>query len=115
MSYQVGSTCYDSPSAANQASVSSHAGSIVLVGGQSQVLSVVSVDSSSVTYGYTPLSGGALTSQTVALSPQPCNLLTAQDAVQISWMIAALWLAVYAITFVTNYLKNETFGASNDA
>lgn len=115
MSYQVGSTCYETALAANQASSSSLAGSIVLVGGQSQVLSVQAVSDSAITYGYTPLSGGALTSQTVAISPLPCNLLTAEDALAIGWQIGIVWLSVYAITFIASYLKRETFGVNDDA
>ena len=114
MSYQVGSTCYGTALAANQASVSSLAGTIVLMGGQSQVLSVQAVSDSAITYGYTPLGGGALSSQTVAITPLPCNLLTAEDAMSIGWQIAAVWLTVYAITFIANYLKRETFGVSDD-
>lgn len=115
MSYQVGSICYESLLAANQASVSGQAGSIVLIGGQSQVLSILSVDGSSVTYGFTPLEGGATTSQSVAIFPQPCNLLTAADGLEVAWMIGAAWLSVYALMFIANYLKRETFGVSDDA
>jgi hypothetical protein len=112
--FQVGSTCYQTAIAANTAAASAQSGSVVLIGGNSYILSVASVTDTTVTYDYSPLDGGATVSQTVALTPAPCGLMTADDAVTIGWLIAACWLSVYAITFLIGIAKSS-FGAQNDA
>lgn len=33
----------------------------------------------------------------VPFDPQPCGLIDWQDALQVSWLVAGVWLAVYAI------------------
>ena len=87
--YQVGATCYNTATAANFAAASAQSGSVVLIGGNSYILAVGAVTDTTVSYDYSPLAGGATVSQTVALSPAPCGLLTSEDAVTIGWAIAA--------------------------
>lgn len=112
--FQAGATCYGTAAAANAASASAQSGSVVLINGQSYVLSVSGVSDTTVTYDYSPLAGGAMVSQTVALTPPACGLLTTDDAVIIGWAIAACWLSVYAVTFLIGVAKSS-FGAQNDA
>lgn len=112
--FQAGATCYATPSAANAASASAQSGTVVQVSGNSYVLSVAGVTDTTVTYDYSPLSGGAMVSQTVALTPPPCGLLTSADAVVIGWSIAACWLSVYAVTFLIGVVRSS-FGSQNDA
>jgi len=100
MSYQVGSTCYSSALVANQAVAASIAGTVGTVGGQSVVISVQAVSDSSITYGYTPLAGGATASTVVALLPMPCGLLDTADGLLLGWAVAAAWLATAAVLFL---------------
>lgn len=113
--FQHGASCYESASTVNQLTGASQSGSVVVIGGQSYVLAVSGVTDTSITYDYAPASGGAHISQTIQISPPDCALLTASDALQIGWAIAVLWLTVYGITFIANYIKRETFGVNDDA
>lgn len=106
--FQVGSACYSTPTAALSATVSAQAGTVVVDGGVAKVLTVAAVGDSSVTYTLTPLSGGASTSAVVSITPQPCGLLTAADGLQLGWMVAGAWIAVYALLFITRAFRGET-------
>lgn len=111
--FQVGATCYETAAAANAASGSAQTGSVVLIGGQSYVVSFNASSDTSITYNYAPLSGGALVSQTVASSPPVCSLLTADDAIQATWLVGGVWLATYVVMFLIGVL-NAHFAPQND-
>lgn len=113
--FQHNATCYPLASTVNQLIGAGQAGSVVVIGGQSYVLAVSGVTDTSITYDYAPASGGAHVFQTVQISPPACQLVTAADALQVAWLIAGVWLAVYAITFISGYIKNDILGASHDS
>ena len=113
--YQYGNSCYQTPSAANQIAASAQSGTVVVIGGQSYVLAYSSVTDSTITYLYSPAAGGPTISQTITVIPPPCALLTAADAVDIGWLIAAAWIGVYAIKYLANHLQSEVDGIKNDA
>lgn len=112
--YQYGNSCYQTPSAANQIAASSQTGSVVVIGGQPYVLAASGVTDSTITYTYSPAAGGATIAQTVTVIPLPCVMLTAADAVDIGWLIAAAWIGVYAIKYLANHLQSEVNGINND-
>jgi hypothetical protein len=113
--FQVGASCYATSQAANEVSASAQAGSVVLIGGQSYALSVAEVTGTAVTYVYSPASGGATISQTVAMLPPTCGLLTAADASDIAWMIAVAWVAAFCIKFLARAVRNESDEVKYDA
>lgn len=112
--FQHGATCFDSAATVNQLIGAGNAGGVVRLGDKVYLTSVASFTDTSITYDFTPTDGSAHILQTLQTTPPPCGLLTGADALQIGWMIALVWLTVYAITFISGYIKNETFGASND-
>lgn len=105
--YQVGSACYSSAAAANSATASVQSGAVVSQSGTVRIVTVLSVNDSSITYSFTGLDGSVV-SQTVQHIPQPCGLLTAADGLQIGWLIVGAWLAVYAVMFIARALRGET-------
>lgn len=105
--FQVGSACYASAAAANSATASAQSGVVVSQSGTVRIVTVSAVDDSSITYTFTGLDGSAV-SQTVQHLPQPCGLLTAADGLQIGWLVAGSWLAVYAVMFIARALRGET-------
>ncbi|WP_157755032.1 hypothetical protein [Variovorax boronicumulans] len=100
MSYQVGSACYDTAAAAAAASASSQVGSFVRQGEVSYVVNASSVDGTSITYSLAPVGGGSPVVVTSPYAAQPCGLLTASDAVDLSWLVVAVWAAVWAVKFI---------------
>ena len=97
MSYQVGSTCYASASAALSAAASSQVGGVVVHGGVGYVVGVDAVASDSITYRLSPLSGGQAVQSVVTLTPQPCGLLQWQDGLTLGWSVAAAWIVTAAV------------------
>ncbi|MNL03975.1 hypothetical protein D3C87_1245290 [compost metagenome] len=106
MSFQVGSTCYDTEVAAAAASVSSQIGAFVQHGGTSHVVNASSVDGSSITYTLTPVGGGVPVTLVAPYTAQPCGLLTAGDAVEMSWLVVAVWAATWGIKFMATALHD---------
>lgn len=105
MSYQVGSACFESATQAVQSMAAAH----VPVTESEMVISVASTSDTAITFLYTPVGSGVppfSVVQNVVL--QPCNMLTASDAVNVGWIIGGLWLSIYVITFLIRYLRGET-------
>ncbi|WP_440531741.1 hypothetical protein [Variovorax sp. YR566] len=100
MSYQVGSICYDTAAAAAAASASSQIGSFVRQGEVSYVVNASSVDGASITYSLAPVGGGSPVVVTASYTAQPCGLITAGDAVNLSWMVVLVWAATWAVKFI---------------
>lgn len=111
--FQAGAVCYESAAAANAAVGSAQSGGVVPVSGASHVIVFQSATASSITYGYVPTDGGPTVSQTIAISPPACSLLTASDAFSLGWMLAAVWVSVYAITFLVRAVR-DFLGPQND-
>jgi len=92
VSFQVGQACYPTEASAASASASQAVGSIVSRGGDSYSVSVPSVSGTSITYTLTPLGGGSSITTVAPYTPQPCQMLSLGDGLQLGWMIAAAWL-----------------------
>ncbi len=115
MSYQVDSACYSTAIAAAQVSAAKSQGSIVQAGGESYMVSVSAVTSSSITYAFTPVASGSAFTVATAYSAQPCNMLGASDGMAMAWAIAAAWIGVYSIMFIARALRGETGGDYGNA
>ena len=112
--FQAGAICYETASAANAAVGSAQSGGVVPVSGQPHIIVFQSATSSSITYGYVPVDGGPTVTQTVAIVPPGCLLLTGSDAFDMGWMLAAVWVSVYAITFLVRAVR-DFLGPQNDS
>ncbi len=106
--FQAGNACYGSPASALSALASSQVGAVIVEGGTAKVIGVQSVTDTAITYTLTPLAGGATVVSTVSLQPQPCGLLTASDALSISWAIVAVWLVAWGLSFIARHITRET-------
>lgn len=106
--FQAGSACYSTPAAAISASVSNQTGTVVQNGGVSSVLTVSNITDNSVTYSLTPISGGPVVSTTVLVEPQPCSLLTASDAISLSWAIVLVWLVAWGLAMLARHVNNQS-------
>lgn len=104
--FQAGSACYHTAAAANAATASAQSGAVVTSSGTARIVTVTAVDDSSITYTFHGIDGSTV-AQTVSHVPQPCGLLTASDAVEVGWMIAGAWLAVYAVMFLARALWHD--------
>lgn len=113
MSWQVGSACYGSPLAANQAAASSQVGAVVSHGGSLYVTSVASVDANGVTYSFSPLTGGNPVLMTVALSPQPCGLMSVDDGVQLGALVSLALISTWAVMFIARAIREVENGSDH--
>ena len=105
MSFQVGSVCYPSELAAAQAQASSTIGSIVNHGSTAYVVDSGTIAGNSITYLLHPFGGGAPLTLAAPFTAQPCNLLQWSDGLQLGWLVAAVWLGVYSVIFISKALK----------
>lgn len=105
MSFQVGSACYDTATQAAQASASSHVGAVVALGSTAYELDVSAVDDTSITYVLTPIGGGTALTSVTSYTAQPCNLLTATDGLQLSWLVVGAWAAVFVCVLISRSLR----------
>ncbi len=115
MPYQVGTACYGTALQAAQAQASTQVGGFVQQGQVTYAVSVASIAEDSITYNLKPLDAQPVLSVQVPYTAQPCNLLTAQDGIELGWMVIACWLAVYGITFLARIFKGETGGEYGNA
>lgn len=102
-SWQQGGVCYPTPEAANLAAASVVSGTIQ--GGSA--VSLVSVSPDSIVYGLTSLVDGSTASITVPVTPVPCQLISAEDASVVAWMVAGCWVAVYAVTYLARVVSDK--------
>lgn len=108
MNFQVADTCYSTALQAAQAKASTVGGTLSSAGSNQYVVSVGSVTATSITYNFKLVGGTGATTTTVApYSAQPCNMLSMADGVQIGWMIAAVWIGVYAVLFLARAFSNK--------
>ena len=108
VSYQVGSACYPAAVDAARASASANIGSVVQHGTTSFVVDVSTVTGAAITYSFTPLDGSAALSVTTPYTAQPCGLLGVSEGLEMGWLVAACWVGVYAVLFLTRALRGET-------
>jgi len=107
MEYQVGPACYSTAVQAAQASASAQAGAIVQHGGAAYMIEVASVQSDAIDYALHPVAGGAAVTLSVPYNAQPCGLLALDDGLAFGWGIAAVWLGVYALTFIGRVVADK--------
>lgn len=106
MSFQVGPACYGTAAQAAVAAASSQVGAVVAHGSAAYVVDVSAVDGASITYALYPVAGGAPITVQAPFSAQPCGLLGVEDGLAIGWGIAAAWLVVFALLFLTRGLRD---------
>ena len=107
MGYQVGPACYPQPLAAAVAVASAQAGNIVQNGLMSYVVQPGPVTASSITYTFTPITGGAPFSYVSPYEAVPCQMLDWSDGLQLGWLVAGVWLAVSGLMFIKRALGGE--------
>ncbi|MCY1543123.1 hypothetical protein D9M68_789180 [compost metagenome] len=111
-SWQFQGSCYPTTLAANQAAASASSGVV----SSGSVVVATAVTESSISFESTDLTTGAVVSRTVALDPQPCNLLDAADAEVLGWYLIGAFASVYAIRWLGTVLYNSLhLEARNDA
>jgi hypothetical protein len=101
MSYQFEATCYPTAVDAARAASASQIGKVVQVGASTYVIDVIGVAESSITYQLNDILTPATITKIAPFSAQPCGLLDTSDGLLIAWGVAAAWLAVYAIIFLS--------------
>jgi len=111
MAFQVDQACYATAQQAAQASASKLVGAVVEHGGNAYVINVAATADASITYAFQPVASGAAFQLVAPYSAQPCNLLGVEDGLAMGWMVAGVWLGVYALMFIGRVLWK---GDSND-
>lgn len=104
MQYQYGSNCFASAAAANASLAFDKSGQIT-----SSTVSAVGVitDTTYEVLQYST-SGQLVASAVVPSLPPACSLLTGSDGVSLGWMIGGVWLAVFAVSWLSKHLKHDT-------
>lgn len=108
MTYQVGSVCYQSTLEAAQASASSQIGAVLAVGGVPYTVTVPEVTGEAITYALREVGGVGVITSTYAYTAQPCGLPNVVDGVELGWLVGSVWIAVFALMFLTKALRGET-------
>jgi len=114
MSFQVGSACYPTELAAAAASASSMVGAVVSHAGSAYAVDVSGVTASTVSYTFTPISGGAAVVLVAPYTPQPCGLMGASDAVQLGWLVGGAWVIVYCVKFLARIVRDMSNDRGGD-
>lgn len=100
--YQVGGTCFNTKTQALSAQASAESGRVLEHSGQAHVVHVLGVSETSVTYSLQPLAGGIATVLEVPQAPQPCQLLTMDDAALIGGAIFLGWITIFGVMSLLN-------------
>lgn len=87
--YQAGAACYSSVEAAALASASSQIGQIV----DGKFIQGVTYNTGSLKYTVTD--GAAITEYAFPVSFPECQLMTASDGLQLSWLVVAAWAVAF--------------------
>jgi hypothetical protein len=106
--FQVGTACYGTATQAAQVSASAQVGAVVSHGGMAYTVDVVAAGDTAITYALHPLGGGASLQTVVGYTPQPCNLLQAEDGITIGWLVAGAWIAAFGLMFLARAIRGET-------
>lgn len=104
--FQQGSACYVTAQQANQAQASGLVGSLVQLGGEPFAVNVLDVTDIGITLQLQQVAGTGTVTKTISVTPQPCGLLQAEDALQIGWLIAAAWIGAFCVTFIARYFRS---------
>jgi hypothetical protein len=108
MAFQVGQACYGTAQAAAQAVASAEVGTLKQAGQGLYVVGVSAVSDDSISYTLNPVDGTAAFSYVAPFTPQPCNLLTTEDASAMGWAVLAVWAAVFAVTYLIRMIRSES-------
>ena len=113
MPFQTGQTCVDTALSAAQYKASENDGAIVQIGTAQYVTSVVSVSATSIAYRFTNVSSTAVINKTVIPTPQPCANLSSADFLQLSWLVAAAWVAATCFKLLCKMIHSVNEGSEN--
>lgn len=109
--FQVGETCYPTAKAAGEAIASNAVGTLVTHNGKVHSVQITQVTDTVIGYRLDPIGGPAFLDHPTNFQAQPCNLMSLGDGLQIGWMVAAAWIAVFCVLFITKALRGETDGS----
>lgn len=112
--FQVGSACYQTALAANQVIASAQNGVVTTIGTKTYVVTPTTITDSAITYVYRHSTGTGDLTQTFQSIPAQCALLTAPDAMKIAWLIAAAWIAIYAVTYIIRIINAQVIGVNTN-
>lgn len=96
MSYQFDGVCYPDPDSTLSAMAAGLSGGVVDVGGVPYALDVTP-SAGNLLYSGVRLDNTGTFTKTVTVTLQPCQLLTLQDGLQLSWMVIGIWAVVFAL------------------
>jgi len=105
MSYQIDNACYDTALQAAQVAASSEVGSIVVLGSTAYVVNAPTITATSITYQLNQIGGPGTISSSNAFTAVPCQLLTVEDGLSMGWLVGSVWVAVFALLFITRGLR----------
>lgn len=92
-SYQTGNTCVDTTLQAAQWQASRNEGSIVPIGTATYIVKTTALSATSITYTLQNVSSNSTVVKTVTPFFEPCSNLSSADFLQMSWLVAAAWVA----------------------
>lgn len=95
--YQVDQACYPTLQTAIEAICAKTTGQFTMVGTNPYRVDTTFSAPSSITYQGSQLNGTGTFTRTHAITPEPCNVLTTEDGVQLAWLVVAVWVAAFAI------------------
>ena len=105
-SYQYGDGCYGTQAAAAAAMAATEVGSVYSAGSRVWTVTGATVGASDVTFELTDLvSADPPITRTVATVFHDCSKLDWEDGLQLGWGIAAVWIVVAGIVFMTRGTK----------
>lgn len=136
MSYQSGSNCYETASAAVAATVSSQSGGVYIFGSPASTISNtvpcgngnpycnittsttvpstiepyitdITVDNTLVTYKFTGAITGTVLTKSVTIQPQQCQLVDYQDSFILSGMVIAVWFTAWAVVVLKKAIQSS--------
>ena len=106
MPWQVEGACYATQLDAVRAAVSAEVGKVVTLGTQAYVVDVTATTATSATYLLRCVSCTTNIAKVIPVASQPCGLLDWPDAVSLSWALVAVWLAVYALRYLSKVVRS---------
>lgn len=114
--YQHGAACFPTAKAANSAAAAEQAGSIISTTNGPAVIDLLEVTDNSITYALRylmPPRDKTITTTTV--NPPLCQLLDINDGMSMGWQIAAVWVAAFALKFLSKYIWSEVVNSDNSS
>lgn len=101
--------CVQSTLAVAQAQAAAHVPQVVVIGGVSYVTSaqVAAQDHLAVTYNPAQ-AGAAAFAVTVPVPLDPCTSVGASEAMELGWMVAAVWVGVFCIKYIAGIFTTRS-------